>query len=923
MSGPYYNHGYAPRFERRKPKRSILPTARAVGIMPQPALVLALLLCCILGTALLSPLVAKAKTQGDNHDDIKMDRGDKVTQSPSNEFYYMTDEVTGRVLYCITFRLQQPSDDDTLTYKGKLLSMDWPNEDSRPFSKGKSTLDNTQMVRAFDYIAYHGYSGDTSISIGGITGDANKLYLVTQLAIYYVMEGKSETSHLEDPAVAGLEDAAKDLYTKATAYAKSGDGGVEANAALWYSDTTRGLRQNVLTREAVGTIQITKESSDPEISATDTGYSLGGAQFGIYSDEACATLVETVTTNEEGVAVTSTLPYGNYWIKETKAPRGFSASDQTTKIRVSGGPRFTTVSEKPVFALVDTIATKVDKETGQPFPLGSGSLAGAEFLVSYYAETEDDKTEDDAPLPATPTRSWTLKTDDEGVVKLDADHLVEGDAFYLSKDGTIGLPLGTVTVKESSAPYGYKLPEGNPWITRVTDALAAQSISGGTPITLEPEDAVEEDAIRVDVSFKKIDDDDHPMGNVVFRVTSKTTGESHLVMTDEEGNFSTASTKHSQQTNALDHALKSDGTVDEDKLANGCGTWFYGYAPTDSTRHSAVLDSSGALPFDTYLFQELASRSTLGHELLSFEAEINEDAKTIDLGTQKDATVSLDTTALDASDKDKFLTGQGPYTIVDTVGYTGLTTGATYKLTCTLVDGEDGSPIKDSSGNVVTGQTTWKAGASKVSQEVLISLDRLPADVTSIVAFERLERDGLLIAVHEDLHDAKQTLYLPSITTSLTDVSDGDRIIPSDSSCSLTDTVTYQGLQPGEDYILAGTLMDRDTNAPLCDANGKQVTGTATFTTQESSGSATVTFSVDTADLSDHHLVAFEVLSCQNVELCSHTSLDDAEQTVAVVRNFVNLPNTGGRGFPLLMTLGGITFAIGKIGRDLSRAQAC
>ena len=49
---------------------------------------------------------------------------------------------------------------------------------------------------------------------------------------------------------------------------------------------------------------------------TNTGKDLGGWQFGIYSDEGCTQLVETMTTDESGKATSGYLAPGTYYVKE-------------------------------------------------------------------------------------------------------------------------------------------------------------------------------------------------------------------------------------------------------------------------------------------------------------------------------------------------------------------------------------------------------------------------------------------------------------------------------------------------------------------------------------------------------------------------------------------------------------------------------
>ena len=81
------------------------------------------------------------------------------------------------------------------------------------------------------------------------------------------------------------------------------------------------------------------------------------------------------------------------------------------------------------------------------------------------------------------------------------------------------------------------------------------------------------------------------LADVPFRITSKTTGENHVVVTDDNGQFSTSAdwASHKHNTNA--------GKTSED------GVWFGTSEPDDS---------KGALLYDTYIIEELRSDSNKG-----------------------------------------------------------------------------------------------------------------------------------------------------------------------------------------------------------------------------------------------------------------------------------------------------------------------
>ena len=147
------------------------------------------------------------------------------------------------------------------------------------------------------------------------------------------------------------------------------------------------------------------------------------------------------------------------------------------------------------------------------------------------------------------------------------------------------LPFGTYDVYEVGAPNGY--------ISSADSYGNADGVDDDREKTYVQTVEIREQGVivpcarpfanqikRGDITFTKIDDDGNPMAHVAFRVTSKTTGESHIIVTDENGVYNSSSSviPHSQNTNANDDAFDADGNVDDDALVHDAGTWFYGKA---------------------------------------------------------------------------------------------------------------------------------------------------------------------------------------------------------------------------------------------------------------------------------------------------------------------------------------------------------
>lgn len=643
--------------------------------------------------------------------------------------------------------------------------------------------------------------------------------------------------------------------------------------------------QCLITFHNKGKMKLKKASSNPGISDGNPCYSLEGATYGVYSDSGCTQQVGTLTCNASGDSNEIDIAPGTYYVKETKAGKSYALDEGIHKVNVSGGQTATVnVTDAPQNDPADMLVAKVDSETGKASPLGAGTLAGAEFTVKYY---DGFYTQDNLPEKA--TRTWVLKTDKNGRtslarVTLDKDkYFVSGDSFYTSTNGNITLPIGTVTVQETKAPSGYLLSDNSVHIQQITSNTTAERV---TTFVEPSEDAptVREQVKRGDIAFNKVHGEDMTgLANVPFKVTSKTTGESHIAITDVNGILTTEASAcpHTQNTNGNDAALNADGTVDESKLSIDSGLWFSG----TKDAQTAADDSKGALPYDTYTFEELRCTTNASLNLVKFEVTVSRDAYTIDRGTVDDNPIEIGTTATDGADGDHKLLASNQAEIVDSVSYKGLKKGTEYELQGTLMDAETGEVLKGMDGKEITATAKFTPKASSGKQKVKFKFDATLLGGHKAVVFERLYLDGKIQASHEDPEDEDQTVeFLPvEIGTTATDAADGDKSIGVGKAVTVEDEVSYKNLATGREYTVTGTLMDSVTGEPIKDAEGNTVTASTTFEPEDNEGKVKVTFSVDTSTLSNKKLVVFEKLEADGNVIASHEDLTDEGQTVEVV----------------------------------------
>lgn len=299
-------------------------------------------------------------------------------------------------------------------------------------------------------------------------------------------------------------------------------------------------------------IQLQKTSANPELTKGNSCYSLAGAEYSIYTNKSCSKdsyfgFIRTDANgfgvygdglDSKGKHVGSDVTNRTYYAKETKAPKGYKLDTTVYTFKDSGKKTVDgvsiysfTCSDKPAIDPIGVVLKKQDAKTGQ----ATTRLAGAEFALKYYAGTY--KTEEELK-DIKATRSWVIKTDENGRASLTKDYLVSGDEFYYATDsGRPALPLGTVTIQETKAPENYEL---NPdlYIGQITEE------GGFTWLTtnlLTPEGQLivpESETVRGGLSIHK-SSDDAIIKDIWFRITSDN-GYSKDVATNSMGTIELA-----------------------------------------------------------------------------------------------------------------------------------------------------------------------------------------------------------------------------------------------------------------------------------------------------------------------------------------------------------------------------------------------
>lgn len=207
-------------------------------------------------------------------------------------------------------------------------------------------------------------------------------------------------------------------------------------------------------------------------------YSLAGATFGVFSDEACTKRVQLYSdeklsvkvadnafrTDDQGKTPTYYLKAGSgtatYYVKELTAPAGHQLAEKPVSVTVTmpndalktKTASFTKgISEPYDFMELDALVEKLSMH-GNP-------IQGVVFKVCYY----DDSSANAGQLKKT----WYLQSDKQGKVYMDEQHLYKGDAsmksdpFYIDPASkAVILPIGGyVTLQEVKAPAQYQIDD--------------------------------------------------------------------------------------------------------------------------------------------------------------------------------------------------------------------------------------------------------------------------------------------------------------------------------------------------------------------------------------------------------------------------------------------------------------------------------
>lgn len=419
-------------------------------------------------------------------------------------------------------------------------------------------------------------------------------------------------------------------------------------------------------------------------------------------------IVATLTTGEGGKATTPELYLGTYTVYEAKAKDGYALDvvEKTVALEYAGQDVAVYDHEEPVTDEPTNPSIKKVDALDPEVP-----VAGAVFHIWNDEGTFDKE----------------LTTDENGIISLAyAKH-------------------GNYHTQEVSASEGYAIvdlnEEGNPTVTdfKVNEqgmiewdesgsmAASHEFVLENMPKTMKTtasdsesgthEGQARDELVIVDtIEYTGLIPRNEYTAN--GKLMDKATGESAL---DDNGNEITASTTFVAE--------------------ESCGTVHVTF---------------------TFAGVDLAGKSLVAFETMEFEgAEYMVHADIDDV----DQTVSIVDIATQARDA---VTGTNAGTIgehvklIDTVAYTGLAPGNTYKLFTMLMDKATENPLTGEDGLLIVGTTEFTPETPDGTIDAEIEIDSRELAGHDIVFFEKLtDIEENIIATHEDIEDEGQTVSFP------------------------------------------------------------------------------------------------------------------------------------------------------------------
>lgn len=558
-------------------------------------------------------------------------------------------------------------------------------------------------------------------------------------------------------------------------------------------------------------------------------YSVGnlkGAVFEIYAAEDITTLdgtvrydqgslVDTITTDDDGVAKSKELYLGKYTVIEKTAPNGYvhNAAKYDAELTYAGQKVSVTSTDLSVYNDRQKVAVSLKKEMDEDKTFNLGKNNEISFVQFGIYANEDIKASNGDVIPKDALITFA-NCDKNGSIVFDCDlpigfkwyvkeiatdkHYILSDTKYEFDTKYQGQDVKVIDIKvnndkaiENNLIYGsvkglkvdretqevikgatfglffantFELAEKNAVLTAVTDEngiFTFTNVPYGEYIIKELNPAEgyldNEDIFKVTISTHEQTIELTPINDRIPELKTTATIDGNKEVNATEVFTLTDTVEYKHLVPGKEYVLKG---VLMNK-ATGKALELDGKEITSEVKFTPEQPSGTVDVLFTFDSKFIKTETQIvafeylykdGKELTT-HTDIEDEGQTVTIHIP-----SIKTTAK-ANDKKK-ATAKGKLTITDTVSYENLTPGKEYEITGVLMDKATGKPFM-AKGKEVTSTVKFTPDKANGTVEVKFTFDASNiTKSTDLVVFESLYRDNVEIAVHADLKDKRQTVTI-------------------------------------------------------------------------------------------------------------------------------------------------------------------